>query len=182
MIKKTVFALTLVAALVVPTQSQAQVTGTYTVSGSSLSWFLNFTFTNGVAGSWAFSFDANFTSMVDSNLLLTYAGAPGGYIHNNCPDDYFWGIAECSPTGAEAYGIATGDSLSGFLATSTVGTIPDSIAFMAYTWNEFVPDAGPVVTYATRVNASVPEPGSMMLLATGMLGLVGIRRRRRSQN
>ncbi len=180
MIKKTVFALTLVAALVVPTQSQAQVTGTYTVSGSSLSWFLNFTFTNGVAGSWAFSFDANFTSMVDSNLHLTYAGAPGGYIHNTCPY-YFWGIAECDAGPAELYGIATGDSLSGFLATSTVGTIPDSIAFMAYTWDGSDTEAGPV-TYATRVTASVPEPGSMMLLATGMLGLVGIRRRRRSQN
>ena len=175
MIKKTVFALTLVAALVVPTQSQAQVTGTYTVSGSSGSWFINFMFTNGVATSpyglsWIIGFSAD---------IVTPTGAPTGYSLDNCLGNY-WGVDPCSPTGAQTNGIATGGSLSGFLGTSSRETIPDTIDFDYWFWdgNE---EEGPV-THATRVTASVPEPGSMMLLATGMLGLVGIRRRKRSQN
>ena len=69
--------------------------------------------------------------------------------------------------------------MSGFLGTSSRETIPDTIDFDYWIWDGNL-DVGPV-TPATRVTASVPEPGSMMLLATGMLGLVGIRRRRRSQ-
>ncbi len=130
MIKKTVFALTLVAALVVPTQSQAQVTGTYTVSGSSGSWFINFMFTNGVATSpyglsWIFGFSAD---------IVTPTGAPTGYALNDCLGN-FWATDPCSPTGAEAYGIAPGDSLSGFLGTSSRETIPDTIDFDYWIWD-----------------------------------------------
>lgn len=172
MIKRGLFSLALVAALAVPMQTQAQVTGTYTVTGSSGAWFYNFTFTAS-DGFRPYRFEA-------SGVTETSSTASGWWI-NTC--NLGWTITNCSETGVFANGIVSGTTLDGFLGTSSAAAAMNTVGVGYFYGNDPNVCCGIDGSLtATRVNVSVPEPGSMMLLATGMFGLVGIRRRRQDLN
>ena len=169
MIKKTLFSLALIGALAVPLQSQAdaQVSATFDVSGSSGNWLLDFSFTN--------------LSSVTSGQYLYYmgvntgsvSGSPGGfapYTSQSWLNSSFW--TDNSTIFTE--GIGPGATRSGFVTTLAAADAPTSVNWWAYTYNG---SSNPRFT-GTATRVSVPEPGAMMLLATGMFGLVGIRRRR----
>lgn len=173
MIKRGLFSLALVAALAVPMQTQAQVAGTYTVTGSSGAWFYNFAFTAS-DGFRPYRFEA-------SGVTETSSTASGWSI-DTCNSG--WSISNCSFPGVFADGIVSGTTLGGFLGTSSAAAAMNTVGVEYFYGDDNDPNGccGTGTLTATRVNVSVPEPGSMMLLATGMFGLVGIRRRRQNLN
>ena len=185
MIKRALFGLALVTVLVVPMQTQAQIVGTYTVSGSSGNWFLEFIFTNNFTGEWLYdiggrvvpisttplnSFDIVTTGATSSWVPTTICGWYGG-----------WSIpVPCSFANVFASGIGTGTTMGGFTATYASILAPSTLIL-----NARVARANPSTQFerrfvATRV--SVPEPSSMMLIAMGLFGLVGVGVRRRRQD
>ena len=174
MIKRGLFSLALVAALAVPMQTQAQVAGTYTVTGSSGAWFYNFAFTAS-DGIRPFTF---FTSGVTET-----SSTASGWSIDTCNSG--WTISNCYIAAVFADGIVSGTTLGGFLGTSSAAAAMNTVGVNYFYGNDNDPSgccAFDGSLTATRVNVSVPEPGSMMLLATGMFGLVGIRRRRQDLN
>lgn len=180
--KRSLTGLALVAALAVPMQTQAQITGTYTASGSTGAWLLNFTFQNNRTEGgvyYGFSFTA-----------LDATGAPTGWtqmpptVPMYCEGDT-WGIANfCSTGNVYAYGIADGASLGGFTATYTGAALPTSGDFAGtgfwHVGGEGLLSDWEQTTFSAS-NVSVPEPSTYLLMLTGILGMGFVAWRRREQ-
>lgn len=162
---------------------------TYTKSGTPGNYLLDFTVTNNIPASYG-------QHVYFWGVDLPYSGAQGS------PANWFYPTwdANWSNQGNggssihyqslwinESYNeLASGNSLSGF--TVPVSTIPQTINFFAfgvgqsyYGSDAFRPGWNPgfegIVSSGGNGSAPVPEPCTMILLGSGLLGLAGLRKK-----
>jgi hypothetical protein len=97
------------------------------------------------------------------------------YINFSSGDPY--NISITAPNGTRVYydsGTLTGTNLENI----PIDWIPSSTGnHTIEAWGRGMIDSTPVYLYDSQVVSPVPEPGTIVLVATGMLGLIGIRRR-----
>ena len=81
------------------------------------------------------------------------------------------------------FGTLVGELSGTFFAigTSFSGPAPDSGILKLYYWDSFAPDntENVLATLNVNVNTPIPEPASLILMASGLLGFAGYRWRRR---
>jgi len=172
MVRRLLFSLALVAALAVPVHTQAQVSATFDVTGSSGNWFLDFAFTNlssAASGQYLYFMGADLPRSSYSSGPTGYGQYPGWSVGGN----YY--ALNWLTTNYFTDGISPGSTVSGFVANVASVDAPTAVDYFGYTYNS---ETNPWYTGTARATVSVPEPGSMMLLATGLLGMIGVRRRR----
>lgn len=187
----SLFPLALMAVLAVP--SQAQIGGTYTVSGTVGSWFLDFVFANQYAvGSGVQIEGFGDASENSGNMLVTLGTTTSGFAARgrtpgvgwganvrdacNLPGMEGWGDIFCSRVSAVGVGIRPGESAGGFQATFASTYAPNAIDFSYALYGSGWDPVGNgnLVSgnfTAVRTVVGVPEPGTYILMLTGMFGL-----------
>jgi PEP-CTERM motif len=182
MIKRALGVFALAAALAVPVQTQAQVNGSFTVGGSSGNWLLSFTFTNNTAGEYLYTMGGQNGGAVSplNAYEIVATAAPSDWVAPSvCLWYGGWSIGpDCTFNAVFSDGIANGATLGGFTATYASDIAPEQLLMKGRLAFD-TPNLGTREASFTAYRATaVPEPGSMMLLAAGLFGLVAVRLRR----
>lgn len=157
-------------------EASAQIGVDYALSGSAGNWILDFTLSNTTVG---FNQQAYFMGVLLPTGSVT--GLPTGYYAYGGFTGYnlTWLTNSCCSRTAilnDPNAVGAGESLSGFEATVTSADAPTSVEWFAYTVTDDLQN--PRFEGTATAVASVPEPGTILLLMSGLLGLAMTARRR----
>lgn len=155
--------------------------GAVTITGTDLS---NLTSLTNSTGNFAMNFGSGPTYMSGSAVTATPGSLaiPAGT--NTSGSLSGFGMTFGNFTFSETSGFyakSSGDSGSTFLNLSFVGNITDSTGFYATQLaqvSETVNDTNGVIGASISLTTPVPEPTSMLLVGSAMLGLAAVRQRR----
>ncbi len=191
--KRAVAFLLLMFSLVLSHVSFAAPLVTYTASGSSGNWLLDFSVTNTLGIN---NLDIYFFSIVNPNSGTAMTSPTVYWIANNNDSVNPSGIGGPNITfnntwtdaGSIPDMIQNGETLSGFTTVFNTVSVPTSIMFnaSAYDWvgdgvavysgsDYFGPNSNPVFVGTA---SPVPEPTTMLLLGSGLIGLAGYGRKK----